>query len=216
MKSFFQNILKRSNNTCKFDYYKSIDFLPLFNFFMIHKTEDLRYLLKLEDYEVLPDNVELNNLPDIWEKILVEFQESEDGNRSVIQYVEGRAILKLELDYLILWNLYNLMSTIPDSKEILELKKEAGYSDKSIKWIEKQLKIINNKLRIKRKGIKEKEVKETAFDFLRLIDEIESIKGYVIDIHKTTVRKYIAIKKNIKAQTKAKNGRQNNAKGRNR
>jgi hypothetical protein len=181
---------------------------------MIHKTEDLRYLLKLEDYEILPDNIALEPLKKAWEQIIIEYQEAEDNNSGIIKFVQGKSILKLELDYLILWNIYNLMVTIPDSKDIEQLKKDAGIEGKELEWIEKQLKILGNKLRIKRKTLSNENKKDDNFDFLQLIDEIESIKGYEINIYKVTVRKYIAIKKNIKA--KIKNGRQNNPKGRNR
>lgn len=181
---------------------------------MIHKTEDLRYLLKLEDYEILPENDYLEALQKIWSDILQEYSESEDSNTSIIQFSTNKKVLNFELEYLVLWNLYNLMCTVPDSQEVLTLKKEAGYSDKNIKWIEKRLKILNNLIRINRKDIKEKQPENVDFDFYRIIDEIEDIKGRNLDIHKTTVRQYIAIKKNIKE--KERRGRQNNSKGRNR
>lgn len=208
--SLNRNTQKKSNSNYK--YYKTIDYLILFNFFMIHKTGDLRYLLKLEDYETLPDDVDLEPLQKAWESILIQYQEEEEGNNGVINYVKGKSLLSLELDYLIYWNIYNLITTIPDSKEILQLKKDAGIENKDVKWLKKKVNSLGNQIRIKQKDFEIENKDNGKFDFYRIIDEIEQIKGYPIDIHKITVSKYIAIKKNLKA----KNGRQNNSKGRNR
>ena len=208
----FQNTQKKLNKNYK--YYKSIDYLPLFNFFMVHKKNDLRYILKLEEYETLPDNIDLKELEKPWEDILIQYQEEEDSNASTIKFIQAKTIFNLESEYLVLWNIYNLLTTIPENKEIRQIKKEAGLEGKDAEWIKKKLKALNNQILIKRKDIEKDEPKNKTFDFYRIIDEIESFKGYQINMHKTTVSQYIAIKKNIKA--KQANGRQNNAKGRNR
>lgn len=202
------NIQKKSNSTYK--YYKSIDYLPLFNFFMIHESNDLRYLLKLEDYEILPEyNTE--QLQSVWENIIIEFQEADDNNNGIVQYLEIRKLHKLELEYLMLFNLRGLMIADLKGDSIKSMLKYAGFEGRNLKWIDKQIKIISNQIRIKRKNLPKQE-ENKHFDFYRIIDEIEDIKGRNLDIKTVTVRQYIAIKKNIKAKVKAKNGRQNIAK----
>jgi len=211
MKRFFQNILKKSGNTYKYNYYKSIDYLPIFNFFKIIETDDKRFLIKIEDYEILPENVNADVLNKIWVNIQREYSEAEDSNSSIIQLMTAKGVHQMELEYLMLWNLHNLMVADIEGDSAKAMLKYAGLEKWDLKRIEKKLKALNNKINLKRETIKEDEPK-SKFDFWRIIDEIEDIKGRAIDVRKTTVRQYIAIKKNIK-----KNGkRQDRTKGRNR
>ena len=199
---FFQNITKRLGNTYKFNYYKSIDYLPIFNFFKIIETEDKRYLIKLDDYELLPDKVDLDVLNKLWIDIQTEYSEAEDNNSSIIQFTSAKGVCKLELEYLVLWNMYNLMIADVEGNSAKSMLEYAGLEDKNLKWIEKRLKALTNKINLKRKSIKEETPENNKFDFWRIIDEIEDIKGRAIDITKTTVRQYIAIKQNIKSNGK--------------
>ena len=57
----------------KFKVYESLDFLPIWNYKQVEKTQDLRYLIKGVDYEHLP-NAYQNIIP-IWEKIYNDFIE---------------------------------------------------------------------------------------------------------------------------------------------
>lgn len=201
MRSFFENIQKKSGNTYKFNYYHSIDYLPIFNFFKIIELEDKRYLIKLEDYELLPDEVDLNVLNKIWDDIQTEYSEAEDSNSSIIQFTTAKGVHKMELEYLTLWNIHNLMIADADGKNAKAMLKYAGLEDKNLKWIEKRLKALTNKINLKRKIIKDDEPKD-KFDFWQILDDINDIKGYKINPFKTTVREYIAIKKNIKRNGK--------------
>ena len=51
-------------------YYKHIDFLPMFNYVYVNKTGDLRWLLKLENYDELPEiNQDLTDeLSKLWDE----------------------------------------------------------------------------------------------------------------------------------------------------
>ena len=202
---FFQNIWKRSKSIYK--YYKSIDYVPIFNFFKVIETDDKRFLLKLEDYELLPDVVDLTELNKAWNGIELQYSKAEDSNSSIIQFTTAKGVCKMELEYLMLWNIHNLMIAENNGPNTKECLKRAGLQDKDLKWIEKRIKSLTNRINLKRQSIKEQNPENTKFDFWRIIDEIEDIKGRAIDITKTTVRQYIAIMQNIK-----KNGQRQNRK----
>lgn len=202
---FFQNITKRFGNTYKFNYYRSIDYLPIFNFFKIIETDDKRYLIKLRDYELLPDKVDLNVLNKLWDDIESEYSKAEDSNSAIIQFTSAKGVCKMELEYLVLWNMHNLMTADIEGKSSKAMLKYAGLEDKSLKWIEKRLKILNNKIQLKRKLVKEENPETRKFDYWSILDEINDIKGYRLDPTKVTVREYIAIKQNIKRNGKRQN-----------
>jgi len=211
MKRFFQNILKKSGNTYKYNYYKSIDYLPIFNFFKIIETDDKRFLIKIEDYEILPEHVNANELNKIWENIQAEYSKAEDSNSAIIQFTTAKGVCKMELEYLVLWNIHNLMGADIEGDSVKAMLKYAGLEDWDLKRIQKRLKALTNKINLKRKAFKEDNFENKKFDFWKILDEINDSKGYRLDPTKVTVREYIAIKKNIK-----RNGeRQNREKRRN-
>jgi len=207
MKLYIINLWLRFVKIWDYKYYKSIDFLPLFNFFKVIETGDYRYLLKLKDYEILPKTK--HDLKLVWLDIQAQYSKADDSNYQIINFTQSKSMQKLQIDFLMIWNLYNLMVVAPDKKETLKLKKLAGLENESLKGIEKKLKGLRNKIEIKKKDLEKEESK--PIDYCEIIDQIEDIKGRAIDPFKTTVRQYIAIRKNIK------NGnRQNNAKRSNR
>ena len=71
----------------KVDFYKSIDFLPIFNFFKVIETNDYRYILKLKDYEKLPKRINLSELETAWNKMYNDFGNSEKSNRAIINFI---------------------------------------------------------------------------------------------------------------------------------
>jgi len=189
-------MLEKSNNTYK--YYKSIDFLPIYHFFKVIESNDKRYILKLEDYSELPEIENLEFLENAWTGIESQYNESEDSNGAVIQFVTAKGIHKLELEYFMLLNIYNLMIIEGNGNNSKECLKKAGLEDKNIEWIKKRLNALTNKINLKRKDVKEDIVESKKFDFWQRLDSINDAKGYKISPFKTTVREYIAIKKNIK------------------
>src|SRR6056297_3173200 len=184
-----------------YKYYTTIDFLPLFNFFKILETNDLRYLLKLKDYETLPNiHFELNKE---WNDIQSQYEQADNSNNSIITFTQSKSLQKLHNEYLVLWNLNNLLLIAPEHEKTKEMLNYVGIKSNKV---EKKLKVLRNKIEIKNKDFEKPHKK---IDFMKIIDEIEDIKGREIDIYKTTVRKYIAIKQNI-------HGRQNKTEGHNR
>ena len=209
---YIKNLWKKLKQFYRYKYYRSIDFLILFNFFKLIETNDYRYLLKLKDYEILPEVSEKlkKKLELTWLDIQNQYSKADDSNYQVINYVQSKGLQKLQIEYLMLWNLYNLMAVAPEHENVKKLLKYANLEKETIKSIEKKLKGLKNRIAIKQKDF-EKPENEKKVDYNQIIDQIEDIKGRSIDLFKTTVRQYIAIRKNIK------NGKQqDNAKGSNR
>ena len=207
MKYSIPNIWKESNDTLKYNYFKSIDFLPLLNYINKINTGDLRHLLKLDDYEILP-KTNTDELITVWENIERECTEVENSNSAIIQYTTAKSVHKMELEYLMLWNIYNMISIAPEHPETIKILEYSKLKLTRVQ-IEKKLKILRNRIELKRHDAKSTQ-NDKKVDFYEIIDQIEDIKGRSIDLKNTTVRQFIAIKKNIK-----KNGkRQDNTKGR--
>jgi hypothetical protein len=168
--------------------------------------------MKLKDYEILPKDVNLDELIKIWTHISLEYGQAEDSNSSIIHYTRSKSIHKMELEYLMYWNIINMMTMFPNHEETIKTLKYAGLpKDQDPEKLKKKLKGLKNRIELKRKDLKDETEGNEKIDFYRILDQIEDIKNRTINPFTTTVRQYIAIKKNIK------NGkRQNTAKGRNR
>jgi len=91
---------KHTVNPNQLKWYASIEFLPVRNFYKILDTEDLRWLLKGVDYEMLP-KIDFS-LDEVWTNIWEEFLElSKDRDYKI--YFDGlRRLAKTE-------NLYELL-----------------------------------------------------------------------------------------------------------
>lgn len=195
---------KKSKSTYR--YFRSIDFLPIFNFFKVTETGDKRFLLKIEDHELLPEIEDIEFLNKAWDEIELQYGKAEDNNGAVIQFVIAKGIHKIELEYLVLWDLHNLMIIDEVGINAKECLEKAGYKGRDMKWIEKRIKILTNKIKLKRKDISDNNPEEKESDWTLIIDKIEDIKGRNIDVHKITVRQYLSMVKNIK-NTKKTNGK---------
>lgn len=207
---FGLNMSKKSKNNYR--YYKSIDFLPIFNFFKVIETDDLRFLLKIEDYEILPDDADIKELSKAWESISNEYSKAENSNSSVIHFTTIKSLHKLELEFLMLWDLMNLIIIDENGFNSKECLIKAGLQGKDLKWIEKRIKALTNKINLKQAKIKEDYPQNKKDDWVKVLDKIEDIKGRKIDKYQTTVREYLATIENIKSDGK----RQDREKGRNR
>ena len=164
MKFFTRSSCKKPKSNYK--YYKSIDFLILYCFFKVIETEDVRYLLKLDDYEILPE-VDLTELNEAWINIQTQYAEAENSNSSVIQFITAKSLHKMETEYLMLWDIYNLLSIAPEAAK--EVIKKAGLEGKGLEWIEKRIKALINRIKIKRKDI-EYDTPTKKPNFLLIID----------------------------------------------
>ena len=78
--------------------YRTIETLPIWHYKKVPSTGDLRYLLKLEDYDELPKKCKIG-LQKIWQDIQTEFFEKVDFNDTQDYYFEkSQKLLMLKLD----------------------------------------------------------------------------------------------------------------------
>ncbi len=201
--------------------YRSIHYLPVDNFVAISRTGDLRYLLKIEDYEYLPEIDEQENLElqSIWEHIEEEYY-NEDTQRKIQAEVSiGKSLLQLQTKYMLLNAL--LFSVAHNPSYIKEIE-DLGFKINSDKPLKDEVERINKesgqiltRIRIKQKEYERVQQKDKVIEFEELVDIIEKYKGHQIDTSKITVKKWIAIKNNFLKYIKEENGRRRNTKGRN-
>jgi hypothetical protein len=213
MRFFSKNIQKKSGNTCKYeeyDHYGSLDFITVFCFFMVASTGDYRYILKLDDYEKLPEDADLAKLEKVWTNINTEFEATDGTNETIIYFTRSKSVHNMELEYLMLWNLHTLLCVAPNHEITKESFEYAGIKPDA-KKIHKRLKALSNRIELKRSDLKEVSEPTEKLDVWEIIAMIEDFKGRNIDVHTKTMRQYVAMKKTIKNGRK----RQDNAEGRN-
>lgn len=181
-------------------FYRSLDFVKVWNFYKAEETGDYRYLLKLDDYEVLPKYSNMLELTKVFEGLKMEaLQISIDKDRKSNNiFRKQKQVQELENDYNIIQLIIDILSLDKDEKYIkyiadngyrIDIKKDYY---KELKRISKSSKSMLNKINILNNDIKEltktSQVTTTAWD------EIESIGAYLkedIDIHKMSMTMYL-------------------------
>ncbi len=175
--------------------YKSINTLPVWNFFRITETGDLRYLIKKQDYDNLGSSK--NGLDKIWTNILDQFYKEDGSNVQEIYCKDLKKIHELEIKYTILYNLYFVFNfSLNPPKEAHDTLKKLNIDENKIK---KALNQTKNDLQLKRKDFENSHKEgEQKTNFEQVKDHVEKYKGFYIDPHKLTVKEWINILKNIK------------------
>jgi len=203
-------------------FYRSIDTLPIWNYDKWLNSEDARYLLKVEDYDQLPE-VNKKTLSEIENTAIdIYYQASEfelgTSKRNELIFNLTKKFTNLEFQYNHVNNLITLLSLAGPEPEILKLLSDAGYSIREGKDFEPELKRIFNQN--KNKVAKINEVKAELESMTRegsgktqIIEDvqvaIERHNNRDIDMRKTTVKKWLILKNNLyreieKQQLKAK------------
>lgn len=201
--------------------YRSIHYLPVDNFVAISRTSDLRYLLKIEDYEYLPEIPEDESLElqSIWEQIEEEYYKEDAQRRVQAEVTQGKSLLELQTKYVLLNTLlfaveYN-PSYVKDIEELgFKISPERSLKEE-VERISKESGQILTRIRIKQKEYERTQQRDKGIEFEELLDIIEKYKGHQVDTSKITVKKWIAIKNNFLKHIKEENGRRRNTKGRN-
>lgn len=178
------------SNTQPSKIYRSIDFLPVWNFFKIIETSDKKYLYKVDDYEDLEVK---NNLDTTWMDILDQFNAIKSDNESKeIERVQKK-ILTLETKMLIINGYITLLKCNPSKQEFYSEKlKKYGVTGKNT------IGILDNEIRFAKSDLKRlsKSTSETKQSFEEKLDVITRERGVAIDAKKTSVKEWIAIEKN--------------------
>jgi len=203
-------------------FYRSIDTLPIWNYDKWLNSDDARYLLKIDDYDQLPE-VNKKTLSEIDNTAIdIYYQASEfeleTSKRNELIFNLTKKLTNLEFQYNHVNNLITLLSLAGPEPEILKLLSDAGYSIREGKDFEPELKRIFNQN--KNKVAKINEVKAELESMTRegsgKTQSIEDVQVAIerhnnrdIDLRKTTVKKWLILKNNLykeieKQQLKAK------------
>jgi len=179
--------------------YKSINTLPIWNFFRIIETSDIRYLYRKKNYDGrLPRKT--SRLMQTWENILQEFYRAEGSSQYEMYVREIKKIHELEIDKFVFHNLFFILKHT-NNQEAIELLKSYGIQadGKKLNRISKQYKQVDNKLRMKQADFETNHGSQKIdVDFANIKDQVEHYKGFYLDPRKVTVREWIGIIKNMK------------------
>lgn len=197
-------------------YYQSIEFLPIGCFYKIIDTGDLRYLLKLKDYEELP-HCSLNLEP-IWEKISTEYLEFSKGvNRQVeATFWIEREIFNLKSEYLSKKYLLDIAKKSRDRDGMIKHLAEIGIIIENNDQFDQNINAEINRIGLLRTKIKTKQAELKRFrnedgegktTFEGLLNNLERYQGYNIDIWKISVKRWIVLVKDYEKYCNEINGR---------
>lgn len=182
--------------------YKSIDFLPMWNYYKALETEDLRYLLKDIDYEELPECND--DLTGIWSDINLElYQYSISKNqRAKNNFNKQKKINELKYEYELIHKYIQYLANYDDD-EIIDKLSTLGYK------IDKDKNIVDELVRIKKKS--QNLVSKINFAELQInnvqssndtdhYSELNAIRrhtGLPIDEKKVSIREYYNIRYDV-------------------
>ena len=191
-------------------WYSTTDYLPVRNFYMCVKTGDLRWILKLEDYEHLPDySLDLNKA---WEKIWNEFIEiSNDRDyqiyfqtlRKYIKVLNRYEILKAEIFTLYFRFKKEYADDLEEEGILLNMDTRESYV-KSLDVAGNRIENLNTKIQILTKELEAKS-KTGKTNFEDLVYSVEVYQGFPIDIDKLSIRKFVLMLNKINDNAKRKN-----------
>lgn len=182
-----------------YKYYKSINFLIAFNYYEIKATGDLRYLLKLEDYEDLPDDVDVEFLKPVMDEIYI--QASEIGlkyNRKLqVRHDLNKSIHVLKSELELIHNGLQILAFGRDDdveKELLKygykIDDKKPYEDELIR-IQKRSMHLLTKIKQKEYDLKDITPEDDDSDIQESVQAVSDYKGRDIDLKKITVKEWL-------------------------
>lgn len=180
--------------------YKSLDFIPVYNYYKTVETNDLRYLLKLNDYEALPE-IDMSKYRDVWDKIVDDVQQVaiDNDKGSKIIFEKRRDLLALQIDYALTQQLISILSFIKDD-DCIKMLAEHGFRInknkdyyKELKRVKKQSQILKTKIEIKEEDLRNA-TKGGSSDAWKEIEAICNYNKQDIDIHRMPMRRYLTKK----------------------
>jgi len=193
----------------KIDFYKSLDFIFVWNYYKAEETGDLRYLLKLDDYECLPE-YNTDELEDVWDDLRTQANQMaiDKDKESEFRFNKVKLIAEQSNDYEIIQLTIVLLALDKDEKYINQLVKY-GYRIDEKKDYYKELERIKKQSQIRRTKISvlENDLKilnKSSNSKLTAWDEIEAVGSYLkqdIDVHKMNMSMYLIKKYRAKSET---------------
>ncbi len=172
----------------------------LWQFKTVIESGDLRYLLKLKNYDELPE-FDIGELTYAWHNIYQEFSDIAGGSRADLWMVKVKRLTTMQMDYSRHETILKFIEKYPFPDIIEEATKE-GYAidiNNFAKTFEKaytRLMRLKNQISIERKNQEPEEKEEAGLD--DLIVTLEKFQGYQFDEEKMNVRKFANIYKRFK------------------
>ncbi len=181
---------------------ENISKVTLWQFKMVINSNDVRYLLILDNYDELPE-YDMDVLNDLWVTIYAEFSETVGGNRADLWLLKQKQLTFQKMKYEMDSSLLRVIQVLPHP-ELLEQAKEFGY-DIDLSDFQKTFEKANGKLtklkNLIKRTVKEMEGKqEKQQDLDDLIITLEKHQGYQFDEYTMTVKKFASIYKSFKAK----------------
>lgn len=186
--------------------YRSLDSIKVFNYYKCEETGDLRYLLKLDDYDVLPD-IDVTGLDAIWDDLTSEVQQIgiDKSRRNENIFYKQKKIAIESNNYRIIQQILYVLSYKKDEEMIEILKDEFNHVINPNKDYHEEIERIR---KISKRMLTNVSYWELELGHLTkspdkkisVWDEIESIGTHEkndIDIHKMTMRIYLTKKYRI-------------------
>lgn len=211
---FKKRKVKTTKEKHPYKYYKSCKFLPKGCFDERIRTNDNRWLLKLDDYEYLPKcSKELEEeLERVWDNIKIEYFDMQcESGIYKIALLRKANILKLENEYK-LFKVYVFTLRIEYNDGIAKKLMAKGYRinpngdiSKQLDIVEKQLENYKNKIKKAQESYDQlfsEEANKSATSDAELLDIVATNKGRHINKFEITVEDWIAMIKNISKQKK--------------
>ena len=201
--------LKKRKQKANIRYFKTIDTVPAWNYFKAKEQQDTRFLLKLEDYEDLPEvnALEQKILDDTFEQLTIDIADFElklsRKTFNLFQLTLRAAKLEAEMEQVN--NILRLLHISGHDNENEKLLKKYGYSIRSNKSFEDELKRIFNQNKNKNIRIKElhaeidaiagKTTDETPIERVQIA--IEKYNNRDIDIRSISLKKWLTLKNDL-------------------
>ena len=183
--------------------YRTIDFLPVWNFFRVVETNDTRYIFKLRNYETIHTR---HTAVEEWSAILEQYFTESIG----VKYYQYRSIkvhiLELRQKHLILSNALTVLCVMRDQR-MIDLVKKFGYkfNDSSDSDYADSLIALDSQLKGLRKAIELKQkdyentfmIKGKVQDVYDMVSAIEQFKGFKVDAFTLTVKQFLTYQKEL-------------------
>lgn len=201
--------IELQNDTIK--HFKTLDYLPMFNYYKTEETKDLRYLLKIEDYEELPE-VEVDYLNEVWNDLVLEVQDItiKLNRKSEDIFNKASLIDQKTSDYTLIQNLIKFLWHVKEDRHIKTLE-ELGYKINTKRDWHQELIRIQKRSQILLPKIEElkdelKSISNVSGNS-NIYSEVEAIESHLnrdIDMHKTVMSKWLSMKFKVLKQVNKK------------
>jgi hypothetical protein len=190
---------QRKNQSKELDIYRSIDTLPAWNWYKLKETKDLGYLLKLNDYDTIPE-FHTETLAQVYNKIATEIANYSDSNALVVYKEKTAELLNLRNKFNILSDCLIVLSLNEQNSDAEEIVKKYLPNFKNIAELKGNVIGLKKKIEMKYAEYKEKyqDSDEKELDIYEILDKIGQWRQTTIDPRNITVKQYLVMVKSFK------------------